>query len=200
MRNPDGESQERKPDITGGSGRSALFLRSPSPGAVFRFLERHPHAVPGPTVLLLSEPTPPGGWRLLTTESPSPPDLSLPGRALSDAFPPYVCLIFLGSERWGYTIWANGRTAEEASEPLPSSPGPVGFRLRLPGMRPPAPPYVAWGKERALPVDRFPAGGGRGSVPIVEYRTVSSLDERGLLLENQPRLYRFPFAGTSESE
>jgi hypothetical protein len=33
-------------------------------------------------------------------------------------------------------------------------------------------------------------------VPVVDYRTVAGLDQRGLLLEDGPRLYRFDLPET----
>jgi hypothetical protein len=60
----------------------------------------------------------------------------------------------------------------------------------------PPPPDIAWALARGLPIDRLPAAGLRRHIPIIDYITVAELDQRNLLVENSPRLYRFPLSRT----
>lgn len=124
------------------------------------------------------------------------------GPALSEVFPPRVTLLYrrpaTSSEpgetaRWGFTVWENGTVLETAEHAFATDSKKT-LLSRLPGMRRIAPlsPDVAWARARGLPIDRVPAAGLRRSISIIDYVTVAQLDQRSLLVENSPRLYRFP--------
>jgi len=88
---------------------------------------------------------------------------------------------------WGFLIWEGGALAEEGEEPLAETPR--GLLHRLAGVKPS--PAVAWARERGFPIERVPGTVARTKpVPVVEYRTVAGLDQRNLLVEDGPRLYR----------
>ena len=184
-----------------------MFLSSPSPGQILRYLQRnHPHTEFS-SQLLLSDPTGDDSVRCLfisTNEQGVANTSALNwlqslGAALSDVFPPRVPLLWrhastsLEPGTWGFTVWEDGAVVETAEHifPLVSKPG---LLSRLPGMKRNAPlsPDVAWALARGLPIDRVPAAGLRRQIPIIDYVTVSQLDQRSLLVENSPRLYRFP--------
>ncbi len=79
------------------------------------------------------------------------------------------------------------------------APGLLGRLLGI-GVADASVPAVQWAIDRRLPVDRIPdAAGRRRAAPVYPYATVASLDERGLLIENSPRLYRFPFASSGSN-
>ncbi|GAB4465322.1 MAG: hypothetical protein OHK0029_35910 [Armatimonadaceae bacterium] len=182
----------------------ALFLLSPSPGAVFRFLERRTLAgtlPPLPPEVLLSEPVAPHGFRLLcalpSSAEPAdsaifpPENWQILGSELSQAFPRAITLLWQHTApvaEWGYSQWQEGSRIAEKTEAL-TSPSPLAGWLPLPGSRPAA-PYVIWAQQRGLPVLHHPQL-GRFRVRVVEYSTVAALDQRSLLVENSPRLYRF---------
>jgi hypothetical protein len=174
---------------------AALFLRSASPGAVFRFFERRRRAgeaAPGP--LLLSDAAPANGWRALI----GPPDwLAAQAEALSRAFAPRVTLLrqsAMPTPEWGFTVYEAGAVAEEGGESLSAKQRPLLHRLA--GVKPALSPPVLWARERGLPVERVPgAVSHKGTVPVIEYRTVAGLDQRSLLIEDGPRLYRFDSTG-----
>jgi hypothetical protein len=52
---------------------------------------------------------------------------------------------------------------------------------------------MTWATQRALPASRVPAlRSKRGpALAVVDYDTVARLDQKSLLVENSPRLYRF---------
>jgi hypothetical protein len=174
----------------------ALFLSAPSPGSIIRFLERRTRAEEIYPSLLLSDPVPPNGLRALfpnafsvddrTWASPLAPRLSL-------AFACPVMLLWQAASpepSWGYSLYEAGEEKLHGEEIMPV----VQRSLldRLPGARPiPALP-IAWAQRRGLPIERVPGLVRlRSPVPIVDYVTVAKLDQRSLLVENVPRLYRF---------
>lgn len=180
----------------------ALFLSSLSPGAVFRFLERRLGRDPeergqlDALGLLLSDAVPPGAWRVLSADGAGAgPWMQGVGAALSEAFPPEVVLVWREpggippEPVWGFIAWAGGTETERGDT---AAERPRGLIARLAGITPETPP-LRWARERGLPTDRIPALAQR--LPIVEYATVARLDEKGLLTEETPRLYRFRFAG-----
>jgi hypothetical protein len=170
---------------------AALFLRSASPGAVFRFLERRRHAAnkaPGP--LLLSDAVPPDAWRALI----APADwLTVQGPALSQAFGPRVTLLrYIGASTsaWSFTVLEAGTVVEEGTETLAAPRRSLLHRIS--GVGPALSPPVVWARGRGLPVERVPGAVPlKRAVPVVEYQTVARLDQRSLLIEDGPRLYRF---------
>lgn len=172
---------------------AVLFLLSPAPGAALRFLERR--ALAGetvPTSLLISEPAPPHGFRALFSPETGREVLTPLGKQLSAAFPRSITLLWqeTAPERaWGYTIWEAGEEKEAVSFPLPKPSLLHRFLTRLPGSSAVSPP-LHWARQRGLPIDRLPEI-GRHAVLVKEYRTVSTLDQRSLLVENAPCLYLF---------
>lgn len=172
---------------------AVLFLLSPAPGAALRFLERRALAGESvPTPLLISEPAPPHGFRALFSLKAGRETLAPFGKQLSAAFPRTVTLLWQESApepTWGYSLWEGGEEKESASFPLPKQSPVHRFLARLPNTSAVSPP-LHWANQRGLPIERLP-GIGRHTVPVKEYRTVSSLDQRSLLVENAPCLYLF---------
>jgi hypothetical protein len=178
---------------------TALFLAVPSPGSVVRVLQRRMQAGEAYPVLLLSDPAPPHGLRAL---SPAAPDettralLTPLAPRLSQAFDCRVTLLWQtapaedSEAAWGYILCENGTETERTEFVLTARRRPL--LERLPGARPAPSPPVAWAERRGLPLSRVPgATRGKIPVPIVDYVTVAKLDQRGLLIEDAPRLYRF---------
>ena len=107
-----------------------LFLRSASPGAVFRFFERrHREGGATPSPLLLSDAVPPHGWRTLV----GPADwLAAQGAALSRAFGPRVTLLRQTgppTPEWAFVVYEAGAVAEEGREPFALPRKPLLHRL-----------------------------------------------------------------------
>ncbi len=180
----------------GRGGWCALFLRAPSPGQVFRFLQRRPGqaaGVPAPeeaTILLLSDPAGPEGWRVLAAGRGALGWMEAACPAFAQAFPPAVTLLF-AADGWGFRVWAAGGESERGGGARRR--GPLARLLGETAEREAA----AWALDRRLPADRIPALAGRRPPPVCDYATVAGLDERGLLVEDGPRLYRFPLAGAA---
>lgn len=155
------------------------FLRPPGPGAVVRFLERR--AAPGDEAAdaLLSDALV-GGWRALICRH----DLFDPWpELLRRAFPPEVAVLAWDDASWTAAVWDEAGRRDAAAGPVAASEP---WWRRLPG-RPAAPAgHVAWAKARGLPLDR--ALDPR--VRTLDFATVDALDQRGLLHEDAPRLYR----------
>jgi hypothetical protein len=182
-----------------------LFLCAPSPGQLFRYFERNHQHLLSANSLLLSDGVGGASLRCLVienqaTETAPVPDVMLSlGPTLSDLFPPRVTILWRHPPAspepavWGFTVWENGQVVETEEHALPPDPKP-GFLSRLPGMKRGAlpPPDIAWALARKLPIDRVPEAGLRRRIPIIDYVTVAGLDQRNLLVENNPRLYRFP--------
>jgi hypothetical protein len=183
---------------------NVFFLKSLSPGQIFRYFERNHHYTPSIHSLHLSDSVGEISWRCLFAEEQTSVTISVPewmqalGSLLSKSFPPRViflwCHTTASSElgRWGFTIWENGEIVEMSDYTIEKTTG-TSFLSRLPGMkRKTISPAIAWALARGLPIDRVPAAGLRRHIPIIDYVTVSQLDQRSLLVENTPRLYRFP--------
>jgi hypothetical protein len=170
----------------------ALFLWSPSPGAVFRFLERQKALGKAlPETVLLSEPISRNGCRVLIATPSSRETLLALGELLSVAFPPHVGMLFRSGNEWGNAVCSKGVLTSEAREPI-SPPSPLERILSvIPGTRQSVPPYVTWAKSQGFPAQRIPALYRGKPIETVGYRTISALDERNLLIEEKNRLYRF---------
>ena len=180
---------------------NCLFLSSPAPGQVFQYLTRQYGTALSASLLLLSDAVGPGLPRVLFFSETA---LRLEtdfvwslGTALSLVFPPCVTLLWrqtpqADSVQWGYTIWDKGQITESANYCYPI-PAKLSLLSRLPGMKRRAAlsPDIAWALSRGLPIDRVPAAGLRRNIPIIDYNTVAQLDQRNLLVETSPRLYRF---------
>ena len=165
---------------------AVLFLSAASPGAVLRFFERRRRRDPDmPPALLLSDAVGAEGIRLLTAETDEVFGwLSAQGRPLSAAFPKHVTLLRRQTNDWGFHIWDAGAEIEQGGGASPpSTPRPLW--MRLPGFYRPLAPECAWAQTRGLPLGRLRA-------PLMDYVTVAQLDQKGLLVEASPRLYRFP--------
>ncbi|MGC4043883.1 MAG: hypothetical protein QM758_08745 [Armatimonas sp.] len=164
------------------SPATALFVRSASPGAVLRFLERRdaPHK---PAEVLLSEAVSTHQWRALF----APPEYLVPLLApLSIAFPPEALVAMRLDKLLTISMYRNG---EPAYEPAfeDSIPTHSGFRLGFPAWAGP-PPVFAWAKEKGIPTRYIKEPPKK----IIDYSTIAVLDQRKLLVEDSPRLYRFP--------
>ena len=172
---------------------AALLIQSASPGAIFRFLERRRRAASAessaPDALFLSDALSGNNWRAMPGERAF---LRANGAALSRVFPPAVTLLYKEEGVWGFLIWEKGEEIQRAENPLP--PSQTSPWKNFFGAGRTLSPPVAWAQERKFPLSRVPgAVPGAKSVPLIEYHTVSGLDQRDLLLETGPRLYRFEF-------
>lgn len=152
----------------------ALFVSSPSPGAVLRFLERLArHATTAPEEIYLSGGHPQQTWRVLVPDSDGWL-LSLAPK-LAAAFPPSVSWLDRVGGRW--RRWHADGTEEVGLA--------VGTPRRL--LLPPQPGAKVWARQQGLPFDALQV-----SLRVLDYETVAQLDQKSLLLEDTPRLYRFP--------
>lgn len=186
----------------------ALFFQSDSPGKVFRWIERRYGKGEMPLEnlgLLLSDAAPPQGWRALVGGAEALSWMEASGPAFSEALPPAVTLLFADEGDgttdpiWGFRVWRGGDEVEQGRHVVRPK---TGFLALLMGLRHPmaGPHTVTWAAIRHLPVQRVPALPLPRPVPVVDYHTVAGLDERGLLHEDSPRLYRFSFASSGGSE
>lgn len=183
------------------SGWCALFVRAASPGAVFRFLQRRSAGLPDETArldafdLLLSDAVLPDGWRVLVADPLARVWMEAIGPALARALATPATLVFADEQRatWAFVRWTeNGEQSDAKSEEVPARNG---LRARLFGVGGPGVQAARWARDQNLPVARVPTA-GRQSPPIVDYLTVAGLDQRGLLIEDSPRLYRFMMRGS----
>ena len=171
-----------------------------SPGSVFRFLERQQgrdiveRTYLQSLGLLLSDPWGTENYRaLFGTSDAARPWLESIAPRISEAFPPSVTLLYADDETrmWTYSVWSAGALTETKETVLPL-PSPLG---RFLGTATTASADAAlWATRRHLPVGRVPSLlGSRQRPPILDYRPLEQLDQRGLLNEDTSRLYRFPF-------
>ncbi len=148
----------------------ALFVRSASPGAVLRFLERL--ARRGellPLELLISDAVGEQQWRALVVVGM---ETFAPRLAL--AFPPDTLLLKAISGGWSWTRYTSEGAAESGS-------------LAKKRLWEPHVPVELWARQQELPLSRLTR-----PPKVIDYETVAQLDQRSLLLEDTPRLYRFP--------
>ena len=171
--------------------------------------------------LLLSEPVGQTGLRAITGAGPGLREFfEAEGRAFAAAFAATgmpVTLLYTdagagggdpsGTEAWGWCVWtagADGEVAEEAfAEAVARSAPGLGARLLagLIGARASGDGAAvrarAWARKHELPVGRVPGlseGRAVAATPLVDYATVAAaLDQKNLLLEDSPRLYRLRF-------
>jgi hypothetical protein len=175
---------------------SVLFLKSSSPGQVFRFLERRMLSGEIYPPLLLSDNATAENRRALfpvTASAANQERLRAIALPLAVAFTCRVTLLYQTTSpepQWGYMIFTEQGEVENGTEPLLSKR--PRWIDRLPGARPVEPPPLQWARKQGLPVERVPfLIRTRPAVPVVDYGTVAGLDQRRLLVENAPRLYRF---------
>ncbi|MBB6050059.1 hypothetical protein [Armatimonas rosea] len=149
--------------------QEAFFVRSASPGAVLRFLERLARRGEMlPPEVLISDALGEGQWRAL-------PVGGLAGVAarLALAFPPDVLHLQETPDGWAWTRYTSDGPSEVGTLP----------RKRLLEQRA---PVVRWAQQQGLPLTRLTR-----PPHTLDYETVAQLDQRSLLLEDTPRLYRF---------
>jgi len=201
---------------------AALFLHAASPGQVLRFFERR-NAAPPIDLLLSDRVAPLGFRALTGVGDTAAVTDTLRGLLeehgpamarvfVTDADAPSVTLVFAAAGlRWGWRTWraasdhvAGACTgADEEVTDGTSVAFPLGTRLfrLLTGAYHPSRALEAedatarairWAREQGLPIDRVP-GVTRQRIPVIDYATVAGLDQRGLLVEDSPRLYRFTF-------
>jgi hypothetical protein len=160
----------------------ALFVRSASPGAVLRFLERRKGDPERPDEILLSEAVGEKNWRALF----APPGyLEAIAGPLSTVFPDEVMIAVRDEKTLLVFTYKEGKLAETKN----SLEGHKSIWGRLMGFNSLAtlPPVWHWAKEKGLPLHYL-----KKPPRIIDYSTVAILDQRKLLVEDSPRLYRFP--------
>jgi hypothetical protein len=104
-----------------------------------------------------------------------------------------VTLLWRDPSRWGYGVWGTGDAEPERAEATVTEPPARGLLARLTRAPLPPPAEVTWARTRGLPWDRIPAlrPARAGTLPVIGYATVARLDQKSLLVEDGPRLYRF---------
>ncbi|WP_395088604.1 hypothetical protein [Armatimonas sp.] len=149
--------------------QEVFFVRSPSPGAVLRFLERLARRGEAlPDAVWISDATGEPPWRALSGDG-------LEGVAprLAQAFPPEVLWVGRTREGWQWRRFADDGTQES---------GTLGKKR----LWQPSSPLERWGKPLGLPLARL-----THPPRILDYATVAQLDQRSLLQEDTPRRYHF---------
>jgi hypothetical protein len=161
---------------------AALFVRSASPGAVLRFLERRKTDDARPDELLLSEAVGKEGWRALFAPIGY---LNVIAEPLSVVFPEEVMIALRDEKTLLLFIYKEGKLAETKNSLEGREIGwkwPLGFNALAT-----LPPIWHWAREKGLPLSYL-----KKSPRVMDYSTVAILDQRNLLVEDSPRLYRFP--------
>ena len=161
---------------------AALFVRSASPGAVLRFLERRKDAEK-PAELLLSEAVGEEKWRALF----APPEyLSTIVGPLSVAFPPETLFAIRAEKTIMVHVYRGGALTDSKN----SLEGNDRKWWPFPGFNALATPAPIWGwlREKEVPTQYMT----KPPKNVIDYDTVAILDQRNLLVEDSPRLYRFP--------
>lgn len=156
---------------------TVLFLRAPSPGALFVFVERFAPTAARPAIVRLSDPAPPNGWRAVDLPAALADTLA---ERLATAFGPEIARLDWGADGWR---WARGEASGGGATPRSSAH----WLTRLPGWPQSPAPWAIWAQEQGLPLARLTDP----RVPEVDYATVAGLDQRLLLEERSPRIYRF---------
>jgi hypothetical protein len=162
-----------------------LFVSSPSPGAIFRVLERCPIDSKTPASVFLSDASNTNHWRALFTLGSDDDwfDAIFPRLVL--AFPPGIFRLNCSDTVWHWKH-DNGRVVTE-SESLSTPKMTLWQRMT----RQPA-PIEAWARSHHLPLGRALA-----TLPIIDYEIVARLDQRQLLEETRPCLYQFSLSRSS---
>ncbi len=161
---------------------AALFVRSASPGAVLRFLERRKDDPERPEELLLSEAVGEKNWRVLFAPMGYLGAIAGP---LSVVFPDEALIALRQERALVILIYKEGKLVETKN----SLEGNDRKWWMYPGFNALATlsPVWYWAKEKGLPLHYL-----KKSPRIIDYSTVAVLDQRKLLVEDSPRLYRFP--------
>jgi hypothetical protein len=195
---------------------TALFIASPSPGAIFRFLERPAgrlrdrRAELAALDLRVTEAAGPDARRGLVTVSADPAAFRAWAEArapeFAAAFTSAPVLLFrIDPTAWGLDRWEAAGSAPDRSEHPISSASPSAWQrlLRVAATPVERTAAEAWAeaKQLGLPLHVFPPvrrqpGGRRdrtSRAEEIDYAIVSRLDQKGLLEESTSRLYRFAF-------
>ena len=152
--------------------QEAFFVRSPSPGAVLRFLERLARRGESlPDEIWISDAPGEPPWRALFGEG-----LVHVAPRLAQAFPPEVFWVGQSREGWQWRRFTDQGVQEEET-------------LGKKRFWQPSSPLESWGKPLGLPLARL-----RHPPRILDYETVAQLDQRSLLQEDTPRRYHFSLA------
>jgi hypothetical protein len=158
--------------------QEAFFVRSASPGAVLRFLERL--ARRGellPPEVLISDAVGDALWRALPSTG-----LEAVAARLALAFPPDVFQLQKNADSWHWMRYTHEGLVESgtlAHKRLWQHPAPV----------------VLWARTQGLPLTRL-----THPPKTLDYETVAQLDQRSLLHEDTPRLYRFSLTPQTQQE
>jgi hypothetical protein len=187
----------------------AAFVAAPSPGQVYRFLQRSlrserataAEAAVALPALLLSDRVGARSYRALAIEgataAEAAPVISRVAARLAPAFAsseaPLLVLRADADGSWGFHRWHDPDDVPETANNGPGAPLRSSFLRFLTPTARHAPAPVLWAQREGLPVDRVP-GVARKTPPVVDYSTVAALDQKGLLYEDgTPRLYRLTF-------
>jgi hypothetical protein len=160
----------------------ALFVRSASPGAVLRFLERRKDDPERPDEVLLSEAVGEKNWRALFAPLGYLQAIAGP---LSVAFPDEAMIALRDEKTLLVYIYKEGKLAATKNSLEGREIGwkwPLGFNALAT-----LPPVWHWAREKGLPLNYL-----KKQPRVIDYSTVAVLDQRKLLVEDSPRLYRFP--------
>ena len=157
-----------------------LFLRPPGPGAIVRFAERLAPEAPACVELRIGDSRTKPPWRIVYAGHR---DLDPWLPCWSHAFGPRMYLLRVVDQTWVWETWADGALQQRLDGPLERS---VPWWMRLPGVPPPPPVWWDAAPEPSLPL------GGVISPPrkVVDFATVDTLDQRSLLVEPDPVVYR----------
>jgi hypothetical protein len=155
---------------------AVLFVRSASPGAVLRFLERRKDES-APAEVLLSDGVGDRQWRTLRAPLEYLGTVAAP---LSLAFPQEAILIEACTTHWQVKVW-RGACLESCLFEEKRLLGMYRSRLTVNPLR-------TWAATREIPLLYLT----KPPRKIIDYATVAVLDQRKLLVEDSPRLYRFP--------
>ncbi len=166
-----------------------------------------------PLTLFLSEANGPKRMRALFSNSNSDEERLIEiapeiGKAFSNVESKDVECVLLQSEdatgRWTSYVWQEGALVECNNENI-NRRNDVYFyscvwrRLLIKRSISGTKYAFDWAMARGLPVDRTPLAPTRQfrKIPVIDYNVVAQLDQRSLLIEDGPRLYRFVIGGGS---
>lgn len=161
---------------------AALFVRSASPGAVLRFLERRKDPEK-PAEVLLSEGVGEEKWRALFAP---PAYLNAVVGPLSIAFPTEAMIAQRLDKELSIASYRDGKLAERKTS-LDFARSSFRMSFGFNALATPAPIW-SWLREKGVPTQYMT----KPPKNVMDYDTVGILDQRNLLVEDSPRLYRFP--------